>query len=85
MDLSNIPKILKNSTIIKKYPASRDKLINGCWKWIEGRTKDDKAKNLWRIHDHLYDLSDFIQHHPGGSYWLEITKVCSKIKDLPFI
>lgn len=75
MDLSQIPKIPKNATIVKKYPSMRDKLINGCWRWIEGRTKDDNAKQLWRIHDRLYDLTDFVSSHPGGSYWLEITKV----------
>lgn len=44
-------------------------------RWMECRRKSDKAEGLWRIHDKLYDLTDFIQRHPGGREWLEITKV----------
>lgn len=62
-------------TVIKKYPTYRDHLVNGCWKWIEGKRKDDNACDLWRVHDRLYDLTDFITKHPGGKYWLEVTKV----------
>lgn len=29
---------------------------------------------MWRVHDKLYDLTDFINHHPGGSHWLQITR-----------
>lgn len=29
---------------------------------------------LWRIHDTLYDLTDFIATHPGGPDWLRMTK-----------
>jgi cytochrome b involved in lipid metabolism len=30
---------------------------------------------LWRVHDALYDLSSFVDVHPGGSEWLRLTKV----------
>lgn len=66
---------MKNRTLIRKYPAYRDSYVNGSWKWIEGKRKDDYAEGFWRIHDKLYDLTDFITKHPGGKYWLEITKV----------
>lgn len=46
-------------------------LINS---WIEGKIHDDNAEGLWRIHDKLYDVTDFISRHPGGAEWLEITK-----------
>lgn len=65
----------KRRTTIKKYPAYRDSFVNGSWKWIEGKRRDDYAEELWRVHDKLYDLTDFIPKHPGGKYWLEVTKV----------
>lgn len=43
--------------------------------WLDGRREDDNAEGLWRIHDSLYDFSDFIQRHPGGPDWLKLTKV----------
>lgn len=69
----------KNRTVIKKYPAFRDSFVNGPWKWIEGKRKDDYAEGLWRVHDKLYDLTAFIPKHPGGKYWLEVTKVRKKL------
>jgi len=64
------------TTIVNKYPSTRDFLVNGCWRWIEGKKNDDGVKeNLWRVHDKLYDLNNFIDQHPGGKYWLEISKV----------
>lgn len=70
-------KSLKQSsrTLIKKYPAYRDSFVNGSWKWIEGKRRDDSAEELWRVHDKIYDLTDFIPKHPGGEYWLQVTKV----------
>lgn len=43
-------------------------------RWLAGKRIDDNAEGLWRVHDKLYDLTDFIDHHPGGSNWLQITK-----------
>lgn len=65
----------RHITVIKKYPAFRDSFVFGCWKWLEGKRKDDYAEGLWRVHDKLYDLTDFIVRHPGGQYWLEATIV----------
>lgn len=42
--------------------------------WLAGKRIDDNAEGLWRVHDKLYDLTDFVQRHPGGSEWLELTK-----------
>lgn len=69
-----VPK-LRHKTIVRKFPAFRDSFVNGSWKWIEGKVKDDYAEGLWRVHDKLYNLTDFVEKHPGGRYWLEITKV----------
>lgn len=65
----------KHVSVIKKYPTYRDYFVNGCWKWIEGRVKDDNAHGYWRVHDRLYDLTEFVKKHPGGEYWLEFTRV----------
>lgn len=68
----------KHISVINKYPAFRDSFVNGSWKWIEGKRKDDNANGLWRVHDKLYNLEDFVEKHPGGKYWLEVTKVRSR-------
>lgn len=36
---------------------------------------DDGAEGLWRVHDGIYDLTDFVERHPGGREWLEMTRV----------
>lgn len=39
------------------------------------KCRDDAVENdLWRIHNTLYDLTEFIDKHPGGSDWLAMTK-----------
>lgn len=42
--------------------------------WLKGKHLDDEAEGLWRIHDNLYDLTDFVTQHPGGPLWLQQTK-----------
>lgn len=65
----------KNTSVVKKYPSTRDSFVNGYWRWIEGKRKDDKADGMWRVHDKLYNLCGFAEKHPGGQYWIDITKV----------
>jgi hypothetical protein len=65
----------KYTSIVKKYPSNRDDIIRGCWKYMEGRRLDDGAEGLWRVHDKLYDLTTYINRHPGGRHWLELSKV----------
>ncbi|CAO1414248.1 unnamed protein product [Diamesa hyperborea] len=64
----------KVSTVSNKYPTYRDDYIRGCFSWLEGKRVDDNAEKLWRVHDKLYDLTEFIGRHPGGSNWIELTK-----------
>lgn len=52
--------------------------------WLESKRDDDNAEDLWRVHDALYDLTKFVNLHPGGSDWLNFTKVKS-IKSLYFL
>ncbi|KAK4879280.1 hypothetical protein RN001_007426 [Aquatica leii] len=42
--------------------------------WLEDKKKFDGAEGLWRIHDRLYDLTNFIDIHPGGQFWLNVSK-----------
>lgn len=50
--------------------------MNDMWnRWLETRRKDDNAESLWRVHDGLYDLKDFIKYHPGGADWIRLTEV----------
>jgi hypothetical protein len=65
---------MKTSTIAHKYPTFRDDKFKSCKKWLDGKRIDDNAEGLWRVHDKLYDLTDFIAKHPGGADWLEVTK-----------
>lgn len=43
--------------------------------WLQDRRRMDNAEGLWRVEDNLYDLSSFLDRHPGGREWLELTKV----------
>ncbi|CAK1546128.1 unnamed protein product [Leptosia nina] len=56
------------------YPHLRDDLPKTAHQWIDGKREQDGAEGLWRIHDGLYDFTDFVQSHPGGAQWLECTK-----------
>ncbi|XP_063972451.1 cytochrome b5-related protein-like [Diachasmimorpha longicaudata] len=58
---------------LAEFPARFDKIPTGDG-WVEGRRKLDGAEGLWRIDDRLYDLTNFLNKHPGGSEWLTITK-----------
>jgi hypothetical protein len=69
----------KFNTICNKYPTHRDEYVKGCWKWLKGRRADDNAEGLWRVWDKLYDLSGYVEKHPGGREWLILAKV-RKIK-----
>jgi cytochrome b involved in lipid metabolism len=44
--------------------------------WLEGKRTEDNAETLWRVHDKIYDLTNFIKLHPGGNEWIELTKGC---------
>lgn len=58
-----------------KYPILRDVDPKTVQQWIKGKNIQDGAEGLWRINDNLYDLSNFISKHPGGSQWIQLTKV----------
>lgn len=42
---------------------------------MDSKRDDDNVEGgLWRIHNTIYDLTDFIDKHPGGPTWLTMTK-----------
>ncbi|CAG9857308.1 unnamed protein product [Phyllotreta striolata] len=57
---------------IKSTPTRGSSLTTDLW--LEEKRELDGAEGLWRIHDDLYDLTGFVERHPGGSEWLELTK-----------
>ncbi|XP_072939665.1 cytochrome b5-related protein-like [Epargyreus clarus] len=57
-----------------KYPSLRDGGIKDSVQWLHGKAMDDGAEGLWRVHNKLYDLTSYIDNHPGGKEWLELTK-----------
>ncbi|XP_066140665.1 cytochrome b5-related protein [Euwallacea fornicatus] len=63
-----------SSSIGLKYPKLRDHPLHSVQAWLKDKYADDGAEGYWRIHDNLYDLSDFIQIHPGGPDWIKLTK-----------
>lgn len=58
-----------------KYPSLREEGLRDPVQWLMGKAMDDGAEGLWRVHDKLYDLEEFVENHPGGAEWLELTKV----------
>ena len=60
------------------YPSLRDNPLKSSEQWLKGKAMDDGAEGLWRIHNKLYDLTDFIKIHPGGEGWLRCTKVSTE-------
>ncbi|XP_015597306.1 cytochrome b5-related protein [Cephus cinctus] len=56
------------------YPSARDGALKTGIDFLDGRRKDDGAEGLWRIGNKLYDLSQFIKNHPGGSEWIALTE-----------
>lgn len=61
--------------ITAKPPSYYRKPLRTVTQWLKGKRRDDDAEGLWRIHDSLYDLTEFIECHPGGSEWIRFTKV----------
>ncbi|XP_005176332.1 cytochrome b5-related protein [Musca domestica] len=64
----------KKSAIALKPLTYRKQIFSTIPRWLEGKRQDDEAEDLWRIYDNLYDLHGFINHHPGGKFWLQQTK-----------
>ncbi|XP_026755386.1 cytochrome b5-related protein-like isoform X2 [Galleria mellonella] len=57
-----------------RYPPLRNENPKISRRWLKGKQMHDGAEDLWRIYDNLYDLTNFIEKHPGGSQWISFTK-----------
>ncbi|CAL8094440.1 unnamed protein product [Orchesella dallaii] len=42
--------------------------------WLQGKRELDDVGDYWRVYNKLYNLESFIQKHPGGSDWIEMTR-----------
>ncbi|XP_055547319.1 cytochrome b5-related protein-like isoform X2 [Wyeomyia smithii] len=62
------------TSITTKEPTFRKSSLKTVYRWLEAKRQDDRAEGLWRIHDDLYDLTEFIGRHPGGADWIRLTK-----------
>jgi len=71
MDFHGPKKILDGFAF---YPKLRDHPLKTAAQWTRGKKLTDECGELWRVHDKLYDLTNFIDSHPGGKMWLECTK-----------
>ncbi|XP_050723879.1 cytochrome b5-related protein-like isoform X1 [Eriocheir sinensis] len=59
-------------TAYKKFPTNYPHKT--FQEWLSAKRIDDDVGPYWRVHDKLYDLTDFIDKHPGGKMWLQVTK-----------
>lgn len=59
-------------TAYKKFPTNYPHRNTDLW--LSGKRTDDNIGPYWRIHNKLYDLTDFADRHPGGKMWIEVTK-----------
>ncbi|XP_072393737.1 cytochrome b5-related protein-like isoform X2 [Diabrotica undecimpunctata] len=72
--LANKAFVPKSSLGIKPIPSRGKGGVVTTYMWIKEKQIDDGAEGLWRIHDNIYDLTKFVNKHPGGSDWLVLTK-----------
>jgi len=64
----------KKCGIATIFPTYRKSGLITTESWLAGKREDDQAEGLWRIYDTINDVTDFIDKHPGGSFWLRETK-----------
>jgi cytochrome b involved in lipid metabolism len=65
---------MENFSVCYKPPTFRSKPSKSVEEWRMGKKVDDSADGLWRVHDKLYDLINFIPRHPGGQDWIQLTQ-----------
>lgn len=41
---------------------------------MDCKREDDECDGLWRAHNTVYDLTDFVNKHPGGAEWIQLSK-----------
>lgn len=53
-------KLTANNKLPTNYPHKSFE------QWLRGKRKDDGVSPYWRVHNKLYDFTDFVDKHPGG-------------------
>ncbi|OXA46666.1 Cytochrome b5-related protein [Folsomia candida] len=53
--------------------ASRNVVVTP-YNWLDDKRRGDAIGDYWRVHDKLYDLTNFIEKHPGGRDWIDVTR-----------
>lgn len=61
--------------VLRTAPNDEERIFMSVDDWLEHKRNNEGAEGLWRVHNKLYDLTSWIKVHPGGSQWLEETKV----------
>jgi hypothetical protein len=60
---------------LKPHPG-RDGRTKSAYQWTRAKAEldiaEEKNRKYWRVHDNLYDLSEF--NHPGGRDWIDFTR-----------
>ena len=66
---------MKKTSKFRNYPKEDQTRIDVLNHWFENKREiDGVPSKLWRVHDKYYDLTDFIEKHPGGKIWIEKNK-----------
>ncbi|XP_066246438.1 cytochrome b5-related protein-like [Euwallacea similis] len=68
------PHSFEPSSSLGINPPSRRAKNQSVDMWLEDKVGTDNAEGLWRVHNGIYDLTEFVHKHPGGSEWLELSK-----------
>jgi hypothetical protein len=63
---------MKKTSKFRFHPKEDITRIDVLNQWFENKREiDGVPANLWRVHEKYYDLTDFIDKHPGGKIWIE--------------
>ncbi|CAD8104071.1 unnamed protein product [Paramecium primaurelia] len=65
--------------MIQSLPSRNKQLIESPFVWLKEKAERDRQRTgvpskLWYIKGKIYDLSQFLQLHPGGDYFLSLTQ-----------
>jgi len=62
-------------------PSREEPNGGNVWNWCKEKADHDSLLggagcfgDLWMVHGKWYDLSDYVDRHPGGATWLKLTK-----------
>ena len=64
---------------MRSHVSTIHKLPGTAHQWLKDKQeRDENLANIpptfWCVHDKLYDLTNFVDAHPGGKDWIELTQ-----------